>query len=292
VILDQYKIDGISDDLKGYSPTDAARFENPDYRPEFQRELGDFQVLLKDLAARKKNKTLIRLGDGDYYFLKGTPYGSAAPGKRALSVPYSLVDSSRYAKNLVKNDYFGFGIFAEGFSYEIFEKDFPELKFNFPLEFLYGLLASKWLLNFPGSKIGLIGGAGKMRLTRELLERAEYQDFLGIDNFTDYIEIPEKFACDDLDKLETHVKTQLEKSEADVFLFGMGHVKLGLASRLKDFKEALYIDIGTGIDALAGIQEYERPYFSHWQNYKLKNFDYSRLDMMQSSLNGKEIWLD
>lgn len=292
MILDQYKIDGISDDLKGYSPTDAARFENPDYRPEFQRELGDFQVLLKDLAARKKNKTLIRLGDGDYYFLKGTPYGSAAPGKRALSVPYSLVDSSRYAKNLVKNDYFGFGIFAEGFSYEIFEKDFPELKFNFPLEFLYGLLASKWLLNFPGSKIGLIGGAGKMRLTRELLERAEYQDFLGIDNFTDYIEIPEKFACDDLDKLETHVKTQLEKSEADVFLFGMGHVKLGLASRLKDFKEALYIDIGTGIDALAGIQEYERPYFSHWQNYKLKNFDYSRLDMMQSSLNGKEIWLD
>ena len=78
MILDQYKIDGISDDLKGYSPTDAARFENPDYRPEFQRELGDFQVLLKDLAARKKNKTLIRLGDGDYYFLKGTPYGSAA----------------------------------------------------------------------------------------------------------------------------------------------------------------------------------------------------------------------
>lgn len=292
MILDQYKIDGISDDLKGYSPTDAARFENPDYRPEFQRELGDFQTLLKDLAARKKNKTLIRLGDGDYYFLKGTPYGSAAPGKRALSVPYSLVDLSRYAKNLVKNDYFGFGIFAEGFSYEIFEKDFPELKFNFPLEFLYGLLASKWLLNFSGSKIGLIGGAEKMRLTRELLERPEYQDFLGIDNFSDYIEVPDKFACDDLDTLEAYVKAQLEKSEADVFLFGIGHVKLALTSRLKDFKEALYIDIGTGIDALAGIQEYERPYFSHWQNYKLKNFDYSRLDMMQSSPNGKEIWLD
>ena len=261
MILDQYKIDGISDELKGYSPTDAARFGDSNHRPEFQRELGEFQTLLKDLAARKKNKTLIRLGDGDYYFLKGTPYGSAAPGKRALSVPYSSVDLSRYAKNLVKNDYFGFGIFTEGFSYEIFEKDFSELKFNFPLEFLYGLLASKWLLNFSGSKIGLIGGAGKMRLTRELLERPEYKDFLGIDNFSDYIEVPDKFACDDLDTLEAHVKAQ-------------------------------YIDIGTGIDALAGIQEYERPYFSHWQNYKLKNFDYSRLDMMQSSPNGKEIWLD
>lgn len=136
-----------------------------------------------------------------------------------------------------------------------------------------------------------------MRLTRELLERPEYQDFLGIDNFSDYIEVPEKFACDDLDALEVYVKSQLEKSEADVFLFGIGHVKLGLTSRFKDFKEAVYIDIGTGINALAGIQEYERPYFSHWQNYRLKNFDYSKLDMMQYSPNGicgtkKEIWLD
>lgn len=291
MILDQYKINGVGDELNGYSAADAAKFKDPHHYPDFQRELGDFQTLVTDCVNRNKNKSFLRLSDGDYFFLKKEPRGSACPGKRALSIPYSQVDTGVYLKSLARNDFFGLPVF-DGFTKEGFSKYFPQFTKGFTLEFLYGLLSSKWFFTQPNFKVGLIGGENKIKVIQELVKRKEYRDYLGIEKFYDYISVPEKFACDDLNALDIHVESQLKKSTANIFLFGVGHVKLYLSSRFKEFKEAVYLDVGTGIDALAGIQEYERPYFSHWQNYKLKNYDYSRLDMMQSSPNGKEIWLD
>ena len=39
----------------------------------------------------------------------------------------------------------------------------------------------------------------KIQIIRNLMEYQEYQEYLGIDKFTDYIHIDQNFACDDLE---------------------------------------------------------------------------------------------
>jgi len=52
-----------------------------------------------------------------------------------------------------------------------------------------------------------------------------------------------------------------------LFLVSVGHVKSGLLSELKLFRNAVFLDVGVGIDALAGIVNLSRPYFGDWQNF-------------------------
>ena len=40
----------------------------------------------------KNNLTYYKFGDGDYYFLRKEPRGSAKPGRRALKRPYFLIN--------------------------------------------------------------------------------------------------------------------------------------------------------------------------------------------------------
>ena len=70
-------------------------------------------------------------------------------------------------------------------------------------------------------------------------------------------------------------------------MVGIGHLKSGVLGELKKYKEAIYIDVGSGIDALAGIIDTERPYFGDWTNFQLEDFDYSRMDYLR--FNGKNI---
>ena len=37
-----------------------------------------------------------------------------------------------------------------------------------------------------------------------------------------------------------------------------------------EIKNAIYLDIGAGIDALAGLIDPDRPYASSWINYQMK----------------------
>ena len=62
---------------------------------------------------------------------------------------------------------------------------------------------------------------------------------------------------------------------------GIGHVKSGLLHELKNYKKATYLDIGVGIDALAGVVNIYRPYFGLWQNYRIKNkSNYKKIDIL------------
>ena len=57
-----------------------------------------------------------------------------------------------------------------------------------------------------------------------------------------------------------------------IFLVGIGHVKSALLYKLKEYKKGVqFIDIGVGMDAVAGIVNNNRPYFGNWKNYRLKN---------------------
>ena len=142
-------------------------------------------------------------------------------------------------------------------------------------------------------KIGLIGADSKINIIQNIIEAPQYQDYLGIEKFEDYISLPQKFACDDIDLTEKIVGEQLEKSTSKIFLMGMGHVKSGLIHRLKKYKDAVFLDVGSAIDAIAGIIDVERPYFGDWVNYQIdENELYKDVDYLQYDSNkGKHVLL-
>ena len=53
---------------------------------------------------------------------------------------------------------------------------------------------------------------------------------------------------------------------------------MAMAYQFKNYKDAIFIDIGCGMSGLAGTVETDRPYFGSWINYRIQNYDYSNID--------------
>ena len=283
--LDLYKIEGsVNNDQ---NPC----FHNEESCPEFQEKLEFFKKLLIQQVKHNKSATYYKYGDGDYYFLKKQGVGSATPGKRALSKSYDSIDHDKFVEGAQLCDYYTCEIYPENrqrFS-EVIEKEI-----DFPAEFGYGLVANKWLFETFAGKIGLLGADTKMNIIQNIIEAPQYQEYLGLEKFEDYISLPQKFACDDIDATEKMVGEQLEKSTSKIFLMGMGHVKSGLIHRLKKYTDAVFLDVGSSLDAIAGIIDVDRPYFGDWTNYQIdeKNL-YEGVDFLQYNSNkGKHITLE
>ena len=282
--LDLYKIEGsINNDQ---NPC----FSDKDTCPEFQEKLDFFKKLLIQQVKHNKSATYYKFGDGDYYFLKKESVGSATPGKRALSKSYDSIDHDKFVEGAQLCDYYTCEIYPENtqrFS-EVINKEI-----DFPAEFGYGLVTSKWLLETFKGKIGLIGADTKMNIIKNLMEAPQYQEYLGLEKFEDYISLPQKFACDDIDATEKMVGEQLEKSTSKIFLMGMGHVKSGLIHRLKKYTDAVFLDVGASIDALAGIIDVDRPYAGDWTNYQIDEKQlYEDVDLLAYHGKGKHITLE
>ena len=282
--LDLYKIDGSINNDK--NPC----FHTEESCPEFQEKLEFFKKLLIQQVKHNKSVTYYKFGDGDYYFLKKESVGSATPGRRALSKGYDQIDHELFVEGAQLCDYYTCEIYPENrkrFS-EVIDKDI-----DFPAEFGYGLVTSKWLLKTFKGKIGLIGANTKMNIIENLMEAPQYQEYLGIDKFEDYISLPQKFACDDIDSTEKMVGEQLEKSTSKIFLMGMGHVKSALIHRLKKYTDAVFLDVGASIDALAGIIDVDRPYAGDWTNYQIDEDElYDGVDLLAYNGKGKHITLE
>ena len=58
-------------------------------------------------------------------------------------------------------------------------------------------------------------------------------------------------------------------------------MKSALLHRLKKYRDAVFLDVGSGIDALAGIIDHNRPYMGKWVNHRVHGFDYDSLDILQ-----------
>jgi len=283
--LDLYKIEGsVNNDQ---NPC----FHNEESCPEFQEKLEFFKKLLIQQVKHNKSSTYYKYGDGDYYFLKKQSVGSATPGKRALSKNYDSIDHDKFVEGAQLCDYYTCEIYPENrqrFS-EVIDKEI-----DFPAEFGYGLVANKWLFETFAGKIGLIGADRKIDIIENIMEAPQYQEYLGLEKFEDYIRIPQQFACDDLEETERMVGEQLEKSTSKIFLVGIGHVKSGLLHRLKKYTDAVFLDVGSSLDAIAGIVDVDRPYFGDWTNYQIdeKNL-YEGVDFLQyDSSRGKHITLE
>jgi hypothetical protein len=53
-------------------------------------------------------------------------------------------------------------------------------------------------------------------------------------------------------------------------------------AELTKMRNVVFLDIGSGIDALAGVIDSQRPYFGSWLNYRTKDESiYSEIDLLQ-----------
>ena len=282
--LDEYKIEGTVNNDQ--NPC----FHNPDTYPEFQKKLEEFKKLLVQLVENNESKTFYKFGDGDYYFLQKMPVGSATPGRRALSKSYESIGHEQFVEGAQLCDYYTCEIYPENIAHykEVIQRDI-----DFPAEYGYGLVTNKWLIRTFEGQIGLIGANTKMNLIQNLMEAPQYQEYLGLEKFEDYISLPQKFACDDLDATEKMVGEQLEKSTSKIFLMGMGHVKSGLIHRLKKYTDAVFYDVGASIDAIAGVIDTDRPYAGDWTNYQIDEPElYEGVDLLAYEGKGIHITLE
>ena len=282
--LDQYKIEGtINNDQ---NPC----FHDETVYPKFQEELEEFKHLLIELVYLNEPKTFYKFGDGDYYFLNKIPTGSATPGRRALSKSYDEINHDAFVKGAQECDYYTCEIYPEN---RVNFIDVIQRRIDYPAEFGYGLVANKWLLKTFAGQIGLIGAGLKLNIIKNLMEAPQYQEYLGLEKFEDYISLPQKFACDDLDATEEMVASQLMKSTSKIFLMGMGHVKSGLIHRLSKYRNAVFLDVGASIDALAGIIDVDRPFAGDWTNYQIDDVQlYKGIDFLAYEGKGKHIVLE
>ena len=258
--------------------------------PKFQEELEEFKHLLIELVYLNEPKTFYKFGDGDYYFLNKIPTGSATPGRRALSKSYDEINHDAFVKGAQECDYYTCEIYPEN---RVNFIDVIQRRIDYPAEFGYGLVANKWLLKTFAGQIGLIGAGSKLNIIKHLMEAPQYQEYLGLEKFEDYISLPQKFACDDLEATEKMVASQLMKSTSKIFLMGMGHVKSGLIPRLKKYRNAVFLDVGASIDALAGIIDVDRPYAGDWTNYQIDDVQlYKGIDFLAYEGKGKHLVLE
>ena len=282
--LDQYKIEGTINNDQNPCFHDETTY------PKFQEELEEFKHLLVELVYLNEPKTFYKFGDGDYYFLNKIPTGSATPGRRALSKSYDEINHDAFVKGAQECDYYTCEIYPEN---RVNFIDVIQRRIDYPAEFGYGLVANKWLLKTFAGQIGLIGAGLKLNIIKNLMEAPQYQEYLGLEKFEDYISLPQKFACDDLDATEEMVASQLMKSTSKIFLMGMGHVKSGLIHRLSKYRNAVFLDVGASIDALAGIIDVDRPYAGDWTNYQIDDVQlYKGIDFLAYEGKGKHIVLE
>ena len=282
--LDQYKIEGTINNDQNPCFHDETTY------PQFQEELEEFKHLLIELVYLKEPKTFYKFGDGDYYFLNKIPTGSATPGRRALSKSYDEINHDAFVKGAQECDYYTCEIYPEN---RVNFIDVIQRRIDYPAEFGYGLVANKWLLKTFAGQIGLIGAGAKLNIIKNLMEAPQYQEYLGLEKFEDYISLPQKFACDDLDATEEMVASQLMKSTSKIFLMGMGHVKSGLIHRLSKYRNAVFLDVGASIDALAGIIDVDRPFAGDWTNYQIDDVQlYKGIDFLAYEGKGKHLVLE
>ena len=265
-------------------------FKNPSTYPNFQEDLINFKSHLKELVDNNKSKTFYKFGDGDYHFLKKNEIGSAKPGRRALAKSNNEINHQEFIDGAQLNDYYTCEIYPE--NRQMFKEVITNKEVNYPAEYGYGLVSNKWFFKEFGGKLGLIGASEKLYLIEELIKYDEYKEYLGLDKFNDYIHFPQKYACDDINVVEEFVGKQLKESNSDIFLLGIGHSKSAILHRFKKYTNAVFMDVGAGIDNIAGCINIRRPYAGDWTNYRIKDYDYSNIDYLKYGGEGKEVILN
>jgi hypothetical protein len=266
------------EDTKNIEPEQLNGIEycDPNFYPNFQIKIEWLKNLLINYFNDKNSLVILRVYDGEFHFLKQNVIGNGPT--RHYTKPLTSEFIEPFKQGCYKVDLISVQLNITQLS--IYNSIFPDRPMDFPMDIIYGLIANRWLLKTFKNKIGLIGGLEKLKLIKNLMGYEEYRNYIGNDYFLDYIPVPEKFSCDNTEQLIQNIGESLQKSSASVFLFGIGISKMAIAWKFKHYKNAIFIDIGCGMSALAGTCGIDRPYFGSWTNYRVKNYDYNKVDSM------------
>lgn len=242
----------------------------------------DLWNLIISKIEKKEGYTIVRVGDGEANFLKGIIKGNTATRHFTSSQKPSKEYLDSFKTDLLNCD----SIHVE--MYKSVTKSFNGIyKSNIfspiPLECIYALIASRKLFK-NNYKIGIIGADNKIEIIKRLLEHEEYCEYIGRDRFEQYISVPERGASNNVEGLLNNILGQLNP-DIDIYLIGIGIAKMAVVSKLKKQSNAVFLDVGCGISALAGLVSNNRPYFADWINFRLKGFDYSKVDVMDADMN-------
>lgn len=247
-------------------------------KKEFDKKYVEFKDLLCSLVQKSESKTFYKFSDGEYFWMTDRQVGSCRPGGRDSNK--TVRDLQPFREGVVKNDYLLCQALNEHIGW--YEKVFKR-KPEYYVDYCYGLIANKWFTETFDGSIGLIGAGPKLDAIKHLCTKQEYLDYLKFNGFTDYVRMPQNHLCDNLDLGEQILKEELEKSKSKIFLVGIGHAQQALLHRMKKYKDAVYIVVGSGICAYAGVQDNIRPYFADWVNFRSNSIDYSKIDIWRQN---------
>tara|TARA_B110001452_G_scaffold250370_1_gene238557 strand:+ start:1809 stop:2669 length:861 start_codon:yes stop_codon:yes gene_type:complete len=268
-----YKIENAtnkhSEQLKG------VEYNDPNFYPNFQKDIIWLKNTLTTNFKENKTFTVMRVYDGEFHFLNKHICGNGP--KRHYSKKLTDEFVKPFKEGCYKVDVLSCQLNIRMLNN--FHQVIPNPKPRFiPMDIIYGLLANKWFLREFKNNIALIGGNEKIKVIKKLMEYKEYRDYVENDYFVDYISVPERFSCDNTEELILDLGEKIKKSSAKVFLFGIGISKMALVHQFKKYSNAIFIDIGCGMSGLAGTVETTRPYLGSWINFRIKDYDYSKVD--------------
>jgi hypothetical protein len=153
--------------------------------------------------------------------------------------------------------------------------------YNF--EAVYALVSSRILFRRFPSEILLVGQAEKLDAIRVLIHYEEYRRYLGIQDFCGYVRVEKIGAADDELSILDALRAECVRTQPKLILLGIGSAKFYVLPRIRAFSDAVVIDVGAGIDALAGVISQDRPYFADWINFTSEEIDYDAMNLMDEA---------
>jgi len=254
--------------------------------PKFQEDYLKFKNELIKNSESRLNKTYYKFGDGDYFLFKNEKFGSTKPGVRDIKRSFKPLN----IENILEFAHMQDKYFCEIINFYMM-KEVINKPIDYPAEYLYASVANKWFFS-QFDKITLIGSDVKLELIFELMKYSEYQDYLGIDKFYDYISIPQTGVLSNSTKVYRKIKNKVEQSKPDIFLMGIGLSQNILLPKLKNRVSVPLVSVGSGIDAIAGVMDIYRPYYGSWKNYRIKKSNlYKKIDdsVLYSTKSGPSV---
>jgi hypothetical protein len=251
-----------------------------------------YDTLWDTITQKTKSKegyTIVRVSDGEANFLRGIIKGNTASrhfttGKQPTKEYISIFKQGLLGCDSIHIEMYKDmpSIFRKIYGYDVFSE--------IPFECIYALVSSRKIFNNT-YKIGIIGADNKINIIKKLLEHEEYRSYVGRDHFDSYVSVPERGSTNDVETVYKSICEQMSP-DIDIYLVGIGISKMAILSKLKENNKAVFIDVGCGISALAGLVSNDRPYFNNWVNFRLKGFDYSGLDTMDADMeNGGVVYV-
>lgn len=277
----RYRIPGLRNVMTRDNLEQKYPFANFNHNSSF--ELMKFTIDISEKIARNEPFSLLRLGDGEMYFLQGNIVGNLIK-RHGVSKNIDFENIKYITKEILKCDFIL--LFKNPSMIKLLPKSLnSNLKdSSYDIYTIYQLISSKLLFYLiKNYKIGLIGADEKLLLIEKLMSYDAYRAHMALDVIHDYIHVPQQNCGSNFEETYNLIRKQINMN-VDIYLVGIGISKMLVLPRLKEETRKTFIDIGAGIDAMAGIIPHTRSYFGNWNNFRIQNYDYSKLDILSKEI--------